>query len=84
MKKLAFLEYTFVFEPDANTWGSGSEFETDLTNFFAVHGLYATNVQTAGGNARRLIYIQSMDKLDKLRNGGATEPKQTDQKRKDK
>lgn len=68
MKQLAFLEYTYVFEPTAQTWQRGFEFEKDLADFFAAHGLEANIVETVGGSGRRVIYIAKIeDKLDKLR-----------------
>ena len=67
MKQLAFLEYTYVFQPGSETWQRGFEFEKDLADFFAAHGLEATIVETVGGTGRRVIYIERMDKLDKMR-----------------
>ena len=72
MKDLAFLEYTFIFESDPDTWSRGTDFEDDLASFFSAHGLEATPFKTVGGTGRRVIYIQRVDKLDKMRDGGAT------------
>ena len=64
MKDLAFLEYTFVFEPSIDTWSRGTDFETDLSDFLAAHGLQANIVNVVGGSTRRVIYIQRADKID--------------------
>lgn len=66
-KTLAFLEYTFIFEPGAETWTRGMEFEKDLADFLAAHKLDADVVNTVGGTGRRVLYISSMEKLDKMR-----------------
>ena len=67
MKDLAYLEYTFVFEPSADTWQRGTDFETDLADFFAASGLQANVVNVVGGAAKRILYIQRMDKLNSMR-----------------
>ena len=66
-KKLAFLEYTFVFEPSAETWMKGFEFEKDIMDFLAANQLEAEVIDTVGGATRRVVYITSMDKMDKMR-----------------
>ena len=60
MKRIALLEYTFMFDPDA-TWQSGSAFERDLADFFAAHGREANWIETTGNGARRILYIQKID-----------------------
>lgn len=67
MKDLAFLEYTFLFEPSINTWSRGRDFEDDLAIFFAEHGLQATVMKTVGATGRRIICVERDDKLDKMR-----------------
>jgi hypothetical protein len=67
-KQLAFLEYTFVFEPGAQTWQRGFEFEKDLADFLAAHGLDASITETIGGTGRRVIFIEGMDKMADLLN----------------
>lgn len=72
-KTLAFLEYTFIFEPGSETWTRGLEFEKDLTDFLAAHGLVGEIIETIGGTGRRVIFIEKMDKFDELR-GQANPP----------
>jgi hypothetical protein len=67
MKDLAFLEYTFVFEPSINTWNRGTDFENDLADFFSSNGLEASIVKTIGGTTRRIILVKAADKLNKMR-----------------
>lgn len=67
-KRLAFLEYTFVFEPSVSTWQTGFSFEKDIYDFLASNSLEAEIVDTVGGSSRRIIYVQSMNKLDKIVN----------------
>ena len=63
MKKIAILEYSFLFEPGTQTWTRGSEFETDLADFLAAHGLEANIVDTVGGSGRRVMYIQAIEMM---------------------
>jgi len=72
--RLAFLEYTFVFQPGAQTWQRGFEFEKDLADFLAAHGLEAKIIETIGGTGRRVVLVEKMDKLDKARDGQTTNP----------
>jgi len=65
-KSVTLLEYTFIFKAGENTWTRGIEFETDLSKFFATVGLEAEVVETFGGSGRRVIFISSMNKLDKM------------------
>ena len=74
MKQLAIIEYTFIFEPSSETWQSGFEFERDLADFFAAHGLEANMVDVTGGATRRVIYISRMDKLDVVRQAADKPP----------
>lgn len=63
MKRLAYLEYTFLFEPD-ETWPSVGAFERDLAAFFAAHKLEAVRVETEGSVGKRIFHIKNMDILD--------------------
>lgn len=63
-KKMAFLEYAFLFEP-TSTFTNLYEFEQTLADFFAAHG-YAAEVldsvdRAAGG--RRVVYLTTLDKF---------------------
>jgi hypothetical protein len=53
-KKLAFLEYSFIFDP-VDTWSNLSQFEGQLAQFFMMHGLEAEIVPTVGGQSGRRI-----------------------------
>lgn len=65
MKRLAFLEYTFIFDPET-TWDSGSNFERDLADFFGAHGLEAQIVETVGGTGRRVLVISRAEVIAPL------------------
>lgn len=66
MKKLAILEYSFLFNPE-NTWSTGYDFEVDLSVFFKTHGFNAEIVETTGNSGKRIICLSKMDKLDEMR-----------------
>lgn len=55
-KQIAYLEYTFIFDP-SEAWQSGSKFERDLADFFAAHGFEAEVVETVGNASRRVLSI---------------------------
>lgn len=59
-RKIAVLEYSFIFDP-SDTWSSGYEFENQLADYFAAHGIEAEIVETAGGTGRRVIFMQRME-----------------------
>ena len=60
MKKIAFLEYAFLFEPDT-TWGNIYDFESDLGKVFASLGYEAEIIDAIRGySGRRIIYIKKM------------------------
>lgn len=67
MKRIAIADYMFIFEPD-QTWNSWSAFEADLADFFAAHGKQAQVVETGGNAGKKVLYIESMDVLDKVEN----------------
>ena len=68
MKKLAFLEYTFMFDPN-DTFTSISEFERQFAVFLATKNMQAEIVNTVGGApGKRVMLIQNMEKLDKMAN----------------
>jgi hypothetical protein len=58
MKKLAVLEYTFLFEPE-ETWQHLFQFEKDLTDFFKSKGKELQVVKTIEGatTGRRIVLI---------------------------
>ena len=75
-KQLAYLEYTFIFEPQ-NTWQSGTAFERSLADFFAAHGLEAEIIETVGNVARRVIEIKKMDDFLNFETPPAKSPKES-------
>ena len=61
MKKIAFLEYTFVFDP-ARTWSHLYEFEASLAKFFRDINLEAEIMLPIGGQeGKRILYIHSSE-----------------------
>ena len=77
MKSLAFLEFTFLFDP-SETWESISTLEKDLASFLETKGLEAEVIMPAGINNRRVLFIRKIpDNLDKIAVGLSTkEPSQ--------
>jgi len=75
MKKIAFLEYAFLFDPEAS-WGNVYEFENDLGKFFKVLGYNAQVVDAVRGfTGRRIIYITKItDMLDDPKKAYRKEP----------
>ena len=64
MKKLAFLEYAFIFDPDAS-WGNIYDFENDLGKFFKEQGLEANVIDAVRGHVgRRVIFITKIKQDD--------------------
>lgn len=55
-KQIAYLEYTFIFDP-SETWQSGYKFERDLSDFFGAYGFEAEVVETVGNASRRVLQI---------------------------
>lgn len=66
MKDFAILEYTFMFEP-TTTWQHGSQFENQLSDFFAANGYEANIMETKGGSGRRVIFLSKIELLQPLR-----------------
>lgn len=57
MKKLAFLEYAFIFDPDS-TWANVYDFENKLGEFFKALGYEANIIDAIKGHVgRRVIFI---------------------------
>jgi hypothetical protein len=57
-KRIALLEYSFLFEPDT-TWQRLSDFEDDLARFFRDNGLEAEIVKTVDGQVgNRVLWIK--------------------------
>lgn len=64
MKDIAFLEYTFMFDP-SQTWSNLYQFENDLSKFFADRGYDAVIVKTvAGQGGRRILMLQPKPMVD--------------------
>ena len=78
MKKLIFFDVTLVFEPSVKTWSSISELYTDLADFFRMHGLTSSTTDT--NNTRRVLYIEPMDKMDKMMDAADKPPQKGLQK----
>lgn len=64
MKKIIFFDCTLVFEPGVNTWQRVGELYDDLADFFSLHGLRASQMDSE--NERKILYIEGMDRFDKL------------------
>lgn len=60
MKQVAFLEYSFMFDP-SEAWSNGYQFENQLADFFTAYGFEARIIQTAGGTGRRIIFVERID-----------------------
>ena len=75
MKKMAFLEYAFLF--DDGTFGNLYDFENLMAQVFKAKGYEANIIDTVKGfSGRRIVYITRMkDMLD--------DPKQTYRKAKE-
>lgn len=59
-KNLAFLEYSFLFDP-TETWQYLSKFESDLAKFFGSLGYQAEIIRTVEGQVgRRILYIRKV------------------------
>lgn len=74
MKNLAILEYSFLFDT-TTTWQHGSQFEADLSDFFAANGFEATIIEPKGNSSRRILFIEKIEEMPKL-NNTPTGPKQ--------
>ena|SRR5581483_9916208 len=67
MADLAFLEYSFLFDP-SDTWQSMDEFEHELTAFFAMHGKMGKLIKTLDGSrTKRIVYVTNITPLDSMR-----------------
>ena len=63
MKKTAFLEYVFMFDPGM-TWAHLHEFEGFLANALKEVGLEGEVVKPVGGqNGRGIVYIRKADNI---------------------
>jgi len=60
-KKLAFLDYTFVFNP-SETWSHLHEFEADLARHFRQVGLDAEIVRGMGSSGRTMLFVKPSNK----------------------
>lgn len=63
MKEVAILEYMFMFDPGA-TWQTGSDFESDLIEFFAMHGKTVSIIDSTGTTHKRVVCISMADAFD--------------------
>lgn len=76
-KALAALDYTFMFDPAA-TWQHAYQFEQDLADFFAAHGMEADKIRTVdGGVSRRVLYIQPIQVMFEAGKTQVGRPKET-------
>lgn len=67
-KKLALLEYSFLFDPK-ETWQHLSQFENAFAKFlkqYGMEGQIIDSIDPRGG--RRMIFIRAMDPVDLARN----------------
>jgi hypothetical protein len=61
MKQMAFLNYTFLFDP-SSTFSQAYQFEDALANFFGEYGLEATVIKTIGNpQGNKMIHIKEKD-----------------------
>lgn len=56
MKQLAILSYDIMFDP-SEAWTNGSQFEANLSDFFAAHGFEAQIIEARGGTGRRVVFL---------------------------
>lgn len=60
--KTVYLEYAFIFDPNANLWSRLYEWEKDLADFFAANGLEAEPLSTIDGSSnKRIMMIKRID-----------------------
>ena len=63
MKKLAFLEYAFIFDPDS-TYSNVYDFENKLGKFFKSEGMEAQIIDAVKGyTGRRVIFVTKIEDL---------------------
>jgi len=63
MKKLAFLEYLFIFDPET-TWSNIYDFENVLGKFFKSYGYDANIIDAVRGHTgRKVIFITKITDL---------------------
>lgn len=69
MKVMAFLDYTFIFEP-GDPWSNLRDFEIDLGKFLKMLNLEGQILRSVEGQpGRRIVYLRKVeDNLEKLRN----------------
>ena len=61
MKRLAFLEYAFIFDPDS-TYSNVYDFENKLGEFFKAQGKEAQIIDAVKGyTGRRVIFVTKVD-----------------------
>ncbi len=65
MTKLAFLDYTFMFDPDS-TWTNVYDFEDNLAEFFKINGYEAQRMEAVRGGMSRGIFFIAKVKKDLL------------------
>ena len=71
-RKLAYLEYTFVFDP-FQTWSSMRDFDDELGKYFKSIGCQAEVMDAMTGySGKKLIYISTVKDL--LDNPGKLKP----------
>ena len=63
MKKIAFLEYVFMFDP-SKTWSHLSEFEATLAKFFSGMNMEVEIMLPIGEKQdRRILYIRNKEEI---------------------
>lgn len=63
------ITYQFIFSKDANIWNNITEFEQDISDFFASNGLECDIVTTVSGSSGgRIILIKKIDDIRTLKN----------------
>jgi len=67
--RMVSLQYTFLFTREDNLWNSLYEFERDLADFFAAHGLEAEPILTIeGSSGNRMMMIKKIEIIPVLDN----------------
>lgn len=81
MKKLAFLEYAFIFDPDS-TYSNVYDFENKLGKFFKGEGMEAEIIDAVKGyTGRRVIFVRKIeDVLDNPAKKGPMAPFKNEKK----
>lgn len=60
-QEMAFLEYSFLFDPREVGWPTIQDFERDMSAFFEAYGVEAQVLKTIEGQfGRRILYLKKV------------------------